>query len=363
MTLRLLCDLGWLSVFLPDDWEKDRYTFCRDLQNASLGVKLTIALKYIQIHKQIQQQLLFLEQLVVADTMAVDQIAISSSLAVFPKELESCFQLLAPEPETYLKALEAAQSLKKGFPTSSEGEACGSELSNRLSEDPFWAASEKEYHDALFRRGVYTALADSHDSLGRALFYLEFSRRLGVTPTLSSGKQFWLEEFKQRLVPPLHRKIADMFDKAVSEQLLTVLDDVTAVRALETPPVAELIVRTSLRENLPLDTVTMELRDSKEARSYRSLLADIEGLLATGREGLLEAARAISGLSKVASQWSKSLDPGLGVSRKSRRISLKTLPAIGWLLEAADMSEMQLKDYVLTSPPGYLAFISSWYAK
>ena len=149
----------------------------------------------------------------------------------------------------------------------------------------------------------------------------------------------------------------------MSEKLTEVLSEAMTPFELVTPPVAELIVRKCLSENHTLDEATMELRASSEVQSYRELLAEIEGALKRGRTGRLEAGKAIRALSNLALVWGESFDPSLNITRQKRTINFKHLPLIGKLLETANMSQVDLKDYILSSPPGYLAFISSWYEK
>lgn len=361
MLARMLCDLGWLSVFEPQRWQSDRNAFIWEQMSLPIESKLHIAFKHISKDRALQQRLLFLEQLVVTDEMVVDQIALTKGMTTLPAGLESCFCKIQPAPETYRAAADQAQKLKSKLRNSEYGIGKNLELVPKLSQDPFWSMPEKKYHDILFKNALGSSLADSSDSLGRALFYLEFSHQLGITPTLSSGKKDWLNHFEEGIVPSVHSRIVNLFDKTISEQLSTVLLDVTGVCELAPPPVAELIVRTCLTENRALDEVTMEIRESKEAKSYRKLLATIRDSLMGGRPGIIEAAKATSALSDLAHLWGEALDPKLGVYREKRTLNFKHLPLIGKLLETASMSEVEIKDYILNSPPGYLAFISSWY--
>lgn len=364
----MLCDFGWLSYFDPAQWEIDRNAFKWGRKAFPLDSKIQIALRGIEESTSLQNRLAFLEQLVVTDFIAIDQIALERDFIQLPRGLESCFRPFRPSEATYRLAENQVRKVKNEFRNTPYMLGDIFNLTNRLSEDPFWSHTEKRYHDLLVRESTVSrftcpSLADSNDSLGRALFYLEFSQELDITPNLSPDKKHWLNEFQRIVEPPLHDRISKLFDKAVTEELDTILHNAAGVSQIATPPVAELIVRTCLAQNRPLDEVTMELKESREAKSYREMLATIEGNLKRGRAGQIEAARAIRSLSDLASVWSEELDPTLGVFKRKRTLSFKSLPLIGKLLETANMSELEIKDYILSSPPGYLAFISSWYTR
>jgi hypothetical protein len=363
----MLCDFGWLSNFEPSQWESDRKAFAAYPNAMSIERKMKKAISAIESDQFLQNRLAFLEQLVVTDVIAIDQVALHVDLITLPAGLENCFQQFRPSEETYREAEEKVKEILNEFKTSSYELDGAFSLTNKISDDPFWSESEKRYHHLLFRQSTASRqstarpFVETDDTLARALFYLEFGRQLDITPNLSSEKKLWLDKLQQIVTPPVHARITKLFDDKLTENLKSILNEAASARAIATPPVAELIVRTCLMQNRSLDEVTIELKESKEAKSYREMLATIEGNLKRGRLGIIEAAKEMKALSNLAELWGKELDPSLGVFREKRTLKFKSLPLIGKLLETASMSEMEIKDYILDSPPGYLAFISSWY--
>ena len=63
----------------------------------------------------------------------------------------------------------------------------------------------------------------------------------------------------------------------------------------------------------------------------------------------------------IAASWAEHCDTRVGVTYRLRTISFEKFPYIGELLKAAEMSKAEIRDKILDAPPGYLAFISSWY--
>ena len=83
----------------------------------------------------------------------------------------------------------------------------------------------------------------------------------------------------------------------------------------------------------------------------------------SGRPGLVRATKAVRQIKDLATLWNKSLDDfNLGVTHIKRKLDLSVLPLVGELLKLADMKDVEVKDWLLSHQPGYLAFISRWYS-
>lgn len=237
------------------------------------------------------------------------------------------------------------------------------ELMNPGSND-FWSSVDKRFHDGLFAHRTLhkAALAESNDTLERAFFYLEFGRQLGHVPLLSTSKRRWLEIMGAHVQQSLHDIIKQKFQKTVLEQLEMDLGPAFEQIVTPTPPVAELVLRSAIERSHSLWQAALELRQSQEAADYRRLLTELRGLLHAGRPGAVEAQRCLSGLAKVAQIRGTHNDVALGVSRSKRKLKFDKIPLIGNLLAAAGMSEVEIRDRILTAPPGYLVFIARWYS-
>ena len=199
------------------------------------------------------------------------------------------------------------------------------------------------------------------DTLCRVLFYLEFGKHISDVPLLGPGKRRWLEIIGKGLELSLHEVISKMFDKTVLAPLLAQMPKAFGSTKLQTPPIAELILKKGIAEGLTLLEAAILIRDTQIAVDYRGMLSELRSHLRRGRSGMLEAQKALVGLDKIAESWASYNDPTIGVSRQPRTISFEKVPVIGELLKAADMSKLEIRDLILERPPGYLAFLSSWY--
>jgi hypothetical protein len=161
----------------------------------------------------------------------------------------------------------------------------------------------------------------------------------------------------------LHEVIAKRFDSKVFAELSTHLTEPFTKVSLQTPPVAELVLKKAITEGLTVLESAKRVRATAEATDYRSLLSELQGHLGRGRSGMLEAQKALVGLDKIAESWSAHNDTQANLTFRPRTISFEKLPIIGELLKAAGMSKIEIRDRILDAPPGYLAFISSWYRK
>lgn len=359
-------DLGWLMLLQGEQWQQTNELFCGSvIKNASSDKKQQLFFKVLQ-RREIRDLLMLLEQIVIADSLVVDKAAANRMQVSLPEGLKGIVRLETPPIDVYKKTYDAVQEIKREIREENVAEERIKleKLTLLGADDPFWSGTEKEFHDELDRsfQGKIGSVADSQDSLGRAIFYLEFGHYLGHVPFLSAGKRHWLTVFKQALVPPLHEKIVKMFDAQIQRELELHLCEVLAEETVDTPPVAELILRESINKQRPMLDIAIELRETKHSIDYRELLRSIRAALRQGRSGRIEAEQAIRGLSRIAFLWGTHLDLQMGLTRTERVLKFDQMPIIGGLLKAASMDTVKLRDFLFETPPGYLVFIASWYS-
>lgn len=313
--------------------------------------------------------LLFAEQLVVNDYFVVDALALNARLATIPRILEPFVQRREPATEVYEAAAASVRELSRTlWESSDESPALAQLLAEMTAEGPseFWSGTDKRLHDYLDQsadslRMVASAASTGGDTLSRALFYLEFGRHVRDVALLAPGKRRWLEIIGKALEQSLHEVIVKKFDGKVLAQLVADMPQAFGNTHLQPPPVAELILKRSIAEGLTLLEAAILIRDTPAAVDYRGMLSELRGQLRRVRSGMLEAQKALAGLDKIAEAWATTNDSRIGITRQHRTLSFEKVPLIGELLKAADMSKLEVLDLILDSPPGYLAFISSWY--
>lgn len=190
---------------------------------------------------------------------------------------------------------------------------------------------------------------------------MEFGKHVRDVALLGPGKRRWLDIIGKALQLSLHEVIVKKFDGKVLAQLVIDMPQAFGDTNLQPPAVAELILKRAIAEGLTLLEAAILIRDTQVAVDYRGMLSELRGQLRRGRSGMLETQKALVGLDKIAEGWATNNDSRIGVTRQQRTLSFEKVPLIGKLLKAADMSKFEVRDLILESPPGYLAFISSWY--
>lgn len=200
-------------------------------------------------------------------------------------------------------------------------------------------------------------LANSSDIVARVFFYLEFARYLGHALLLSPAKCRWLDLIGETMKQTLHEKMVRDTDKKMFDRIFVDC-------SVPTSPVAELILYKACMERMPLVSAALEIRESREATDYRRLLSELRDAETMGvRYDALQVQTKLAKLDKIVQQWREEGDPSLGIVYERKVFDVKGIPKIGWLLALAGMNKIEVDDMLLNEPPGYLAFISSWYAK
>lgn len=364
-------DLGWFPVFRELDRSDHPNRSVSGLlrQRQSLRDAVYDGILRDMPNSGFEEILLFAEQLVVNEYFVVDALALNAGLAAVPDVLAPFVQRRDPPIEVYKTAAAEVLKLTRSLWDSAGQSPALTQLLGEMSSDrvnEFWSGPEKRLHEYMERSGaslqmVSSAESTGGDTLSRALFYLEFGKHLGDVPLLGPGKRRWLQIIGEGLKLSLHQTIANRFDGKVLAELHAQCPQAFESTTLRTPPVAELILKKGIAEGLPLMEAAIIIRDTPVAIDYRGMLSELKDCLRRGRSGALKAQKALVGLDKLAESWAKYNDSTIGVTRRPRRISFQKLPVLNELLESVSMSEVEILDWILERPPGYLAFMSSWY--
>jgi hypothetical protein len=364
-------DLGWLSVLRDLDRDDSPNRSVSGVSQRDQRIRDAI---YAGVMDDLRgagfaDLLLFAEHLVVNEFFILDASALDARLGKIPDEVAPYVQLRRPPDDVYRAAAQAVSDLAESLWEARGESPALSQLLEDMTADgatEFWSTPDKRLHDYMLSSGsamrlVASAASTGGDTLSRALFYLEFGRHLGDVPLLGPGKRRWLQIIGKSMESSLHEILAKRFDSIVLAQILDQLPEAFAAMHLRTPPVAELVLKKAISEGLTLLESATRIRTTPEATDYRGMLSELRDCLGHGRSGILDAQRALVGLNKIAESWAAHNDAQIGVTHRPRTISFEKLPYIGELLKAADMSKFEIRDRILDAPPGYLAFISSWY--
>lgn len=367
----VVLDLGWLQVLrdldMPNSPNRSVSGISRRDQRSRDAVFQGVMSDVDR--NGFSELLLFAEHLVVNEFFVLDALALEARLGVIPVELRPYVQLRKPSQAVYSASAEAVRDLAKDLWKSSDDSPALAQLLEEMTANgptEFWSSADKNLHDYMYRselamKLVASAASTGGDTLSRVLFYLEFGRHLGDVPLLGPGKRKWLQIIGKSMESSLHEVILRKFDDTVLADITAQLPKAFAAVKLKTPPVAELVLKKAIAEGLTLLESATRIRETPEATDYRGLLRELRGHLNRGRSGMLKAQSALIGLDKIAASWAQHNDTQAAVTYRPRTISFEKLPYIGELLKAADMSKAEIRDRILDAPPGYLAFISSWY--
>ena len=318
-----------------------------------------IASKMLAPNSSSLQDLYLLERLFEFETLLIDESALNSCGMTIPSELNDYLKPVTPSREVYILT--------------------ATELHERMSEIPkrermllgdFDYLPKTRYFDKLWKdtNEFPSAIAESNNSNDwiRAVFYLAFANQLGSNLLLSGQKSQYLSTISNICTDSQHEVVRRIFDAAFTEELKEHYPDeesMWSIYANQTPPIIEYVISKSVESDTSALDILDSLRQSREAVEYRDLLSQLRNYSQGTRSDRVEAMKISKSLSKVAKVWAGTLDMGNYIDYVPRTLKLKKLPLIGNILELAELDEVKLKDYLLSSPPGYLVFCASWYGK
>lgn len=196
-----------------------------------------------------------------------------------------------------------------------------------------------------------SVLNRSATTVGRAHFYLELARELQIPLAPEPHKARYLSTIVDRMRPiNLHgmpERIIDSFDRWVGEAVSMSMEryGLTSVRAT-IPPVPEYVLGYARKNGLSLLESAIEIRNSKNARSYRAWCKTLSDVTASGRAGRKDLQRILADLDHVCDVWSK--DIGEEVDYRTRVITFEKVPMIGDLLKGGGVAEWKVRDPLLT---------------
>jgi hypothetical protein len=238
-------------------------------------------------------------------------------------------------------------------------------LSDDWNHSELFEMPDKKWADALGHRGlrIPSILTDSNNSPARALFYLELAGRAGVPLLLSPQKDRWVTTGREKVRQFAHELVVSK----VETQLQARIDDqITGLfsRTVSVPlaPVSRMILRRATDERKSLLDVAIEIRESREAKTFRNWLVELNKALASGYEaGLVKAHAELKKLESLVDAWLKVGDVKQGIEYEPRSVNIGEIPVIGWIVKMAGIRAISVNDPIL-NPNRVYRFISQWYS-
>jgi len=194
-------------------------------------------------------------------------------------------------------------------------------------------------------------------TLGRAHFYLELARELGVplsaNPDFSNYFEVLLTKFKGSLLKGKPEEIVAFFEAQVSK---AAIDESKGLISLDLsiPPVAELVVNYAKQRRCSLHTATLEVRESKNAVEFREWCAKLASL--KGRSSFGEQQEMVGKLKDICETWKRSVREE--VKYKTRKLAIEAIPYLGGILKAIGVHEVKLKGPVSMPREPYFLFLN-----
>lgn len=185
-------------------------------------------------------------------------------------------------------------------------------------------------------------------TLGRAHFYLELARSIGIPlsadPIRSGYFKVLLEKVKYNLRQGTPEKILAQFEEEV---LKAPIDESNALVSvdLSIPAVAELVLNYAKRKRCSLHSATLEIRESDSAKRFREWCARFVSLGSEGRVGAKEQLEMLSEFKRACEIWRKDVKED--VRYKTRTLNFEKIPLLGIVLKALNMHERSIHDPIL----------------
>jgi len=218
---------------------------------------------------------------------------------------------------------------------------------------------EKQYGEVLGEfYGAAAFLARSHLGVERTLFYYEVAGAGGIPLSLHPSRNYEVREINQACrdaYKAVKHVLLGNFEKPIRAEL----ENLGLTDEVDLPALAVRMVRLAGENRTSILSAAKAIKDSAEAKSFRTWLAQIQQNLNEAHwEGDLNALTALRELANVATSWKDELDTRHGVTYKKRKFKLSWVPRIGALL--ALLESPSIRDPILNRK-GYLTFVSSWY--
>jgi hypothetical protein len=221
---------------------------------------------------------------------------------------------------------------------------------------------EKEYGEILEDfygdAGYRASLASSNFGVERTLVYYETAAAAGI-PLLLHPDRYKEVESIDSACCDAYKSVKELLRTTFEEPIRSQLECLGHTYKVPLPPLVSKLIEIAGAEGLSILEAAKEMKDSKDARAFWKWLGEIQGHLAQGTiGGKVEALKMLDELRRVASDWTKYLDPTVGVTHKRRQLTLSWVPRIGALLDLLD--KPTIRDSILNRK-GYLSFVSSWF--
>ena len=338
------------------------------------NIQYSEILETLHMRPDLRRYLLFLEFIVIFDSLIVDKNAYEKYLLdnaiekEFPENIKhfiefheitiDIYQTVLKKTMKYIDILKSSGKESKLYQLF--------KFQYMQAYDPFWITEDKEYIDHYgynFDHKDHSWLADSNNSLGRAIFYLELSSIFNAPILLSEEKKDWLEIIGNAVRPNIHERLVKFVDIEIKKIATSFLEEYHNQIDLPVSPIIELIIMKSLKSHSPFSETILEMRENPSVKDYRNYLDLLNESFAKGNRGLIEIGTILKPLKNAISQWVEHLDLDLELTRKLRTFKIEKLPYIGDLLSFFNLSDIHIKNYLLNQRPGYLTFIASWYGR
>lgn len=290
-----------------------------------------------------------IENVVLWDVLRYDPYALRASETRIAEAVFDVFDALAITPSQYKRVSDEVERRLRLY-------------SSTLYNDERLSVSRLEYqHDLYEKFGLLDPspeYASTNNKAARALFYLETAREFGLPAYLTAGKRKWLDAFNEQIPSDSgHGRVVEVVRQELPE--------------LAAMPIAELVLRHARAKGVTVCEAAMEIRNSAEARSYRSLLGQLSRLCLQGGLGnALQANKLLLEIKAVATDWKKQSDTRAGVEYKARTLRLGWLGKLVTAVPTVPLSETAaavleaMPDITIHDPilnrRDYLVFMSRW---
>ena len=362
MSNSAIIDLSWFGTNNPnaESW-RDSLTNLSVLGDASIAkAKRHSLARSLITDGTYSRQLYLLERLFEFDSIFLDGIAIRLQASYrIPEQLENCFELVEPDKEVYQSAVADLNSNLELLPE---------DVRKELDTLKYW--EKTAYHDDIFKHigKIPPIIAGSYtfNDIPRAFFYLALAKAISAVPLMTGSKARAIQSMGVMIPQSQHGFVKSVLDAAFVEGIKSRPESNDIWRISETicPPIIEYLLFRAVEEDQPFVDLLLRLRDTTHARDYRKKMSELRLCAENARfsrEDVAKISKTTEELSKLALGWAESFDYDRGVNYVPRKLNLSKLPLIGKWLALAGMEKLEIKDLLVSGPPGYLIFCANWY--
>jgi len=222
--------------------------------------------------------------------------------------------------------------------------------------DAFGYITDERLYKEPFNGNYQTT---SENTYNRGLLYADVARDNEIYFSPHPYREDFLSNTISKYINATASMVINHVDQKISESSSAQIANIN----INIPPVVEHVLYFSKSKSISITDSISEIRNSKNARLFRSYINKLDEELKdlSPRKRIAVLQPLFSDIDKLKDLWAKDMNEE--VKFRKRTINLSKIPIIGGFLESLGSGKIEVKDPILAAQKPYLLFINELYTK